>query len=369
MFKNALYYPHMVFQNSSWLKAMAMYYENIYRIVPDNIIPDDLAELQPLLEDSSIGRMIDPIRYVKTTADLFIRKKENWGAAALIGDNEEEREKRFIKLHETKIDVAVRNLFLSLGYQDTDSWINLPIGLASNYMLFLATEIAKINNLDLITDSWAPWTGTTYFNLNGGIDEFLLPCGNGEFNENIDDPFALFCLLIGEITPINICDIPAEKIIKFRDKRRDEISNFRIKVVELYEELECLEDPVVRYDAIQGKVKELKKAKREYQDSADLINAKKWFGLSFMGFPAPLALGSVLNIPATEIITLAATSIGIGGLFNIKNSKVELKKLKKDNPASLLVELHSNFKKYTRVRGGGDMNFHAFNCMEEFVND
>lgn len=369
MFKNALYYPYIAFQDPNWIKAIAMYYENIYRIVPNNMIPEDLEELQPLLEDSSIGRMIDPIRYVKTTSDLFLKKKENWGAAALIGDEEEEKEKKFIKVHESKTDIAVKNLFLSLGYQEADSWINLPTGLASNYMLFLATEIAKRNNLDLVTDSWAPWTGTTYFNLNGGISEFLLPCGVDGFDENIEDPFALFCLLIDKITPINICEIPAEKIVEFRNKRKDEIANFRIKVAELYEELQCLEDPVVRYDVIQEKVRELEKAKREYQDSADLINAKKWFGVSFMGFPAPLSLGSVLNIPATKIMTLAATSIGLGGLFNIKNSKIELNKLKKENPASLLVELHSNFKQYTSIRKGGDINCHAFNCMEEYVND
>lgn len=359
----------MAFQNPSWLKAIAMYYENIYRIVPDNIIPDDLEELQPLLEDSSIGKMLDPIRYVKTTTDLFLKKRENWDAAALIGDDEEEKEKNFIKVHESKTDVKVRKLFLSLGYEEANSWINLPTGLASNYMLFLATEIAKRNNLDLITDSWAPWTGTTYFNLNGCIDECLLPCGVDGYDDNVDDPFALFCLLIGELTPVNIYEIPAEKIVKFRDKRRDEISNFRQKVAELYAELQCLEDPVVRRDTIMDKVNELEKAKREYQDSADLIKAKKWFGVSFMGFPAPLGLGSVLNIPATQIITLAATCIGLGGLFSIKNSKLELNKLRETNPASLLVEINSSFKQYTTARGGGDINYHAFNCMEEYIND
>jgi len=264
--------------------------------------------------------------------------------------------KKFIDIH-------------TLGYQETDSWIDLPTGLASNYMLFLATEIAKKNKLDLITDSWAPWTATTYFNLDGNIDEFLLPCGVGGCSENINDPFALFCLLIGEITPINIYEVPAEKIVTFREKRRDEISNFRNKAEELYEELQSLEDPVVRYDSIINKVKELEKAKREYQDSAELIKVKKWCGTTFMGFPAPLSLGSVFDIPTTQIIALAATSIGLGGLFNIKNSKVELNKLKKDNPASLLVEIEHSFKRYTQARGGGDMNHHAYNCMQEYIND
>lgn len=365
MFRNALYYPHMAFRNASWLKAMAMYYENIYRIVPDGIILDDPEELQPLLEDACIGRMIDPIKYAKNTANIFLEKKESWNAVALSVVSEEE----FIKLHEGKTDKAVRDLFCSLGYENTDSWINLPTELASNYMLFLATEIGKKNKLNLITNEWAPWTATTYFNLNGGIDEGLLPCATGEFDEFVDDPFALFCLIISELIPMNISEIPAEKILEFREKRRDEISNFRRKVEELHEELQELNDPVVRYDYIVSKVKELEKAKQEYQDSADIIKAKKWFGVSFMGFPAPIALGSLFGISAAETMALTSTSIGLGGLFNIKNSKVELNKLKKDNPASFLVEMRRSFKQYTQARGGGDMNYHAYNCMEEFIND
>lgn len=63
MLNNALYCPYIAFNDSTWLKAMAMYYENIYRIVSDSIIPDDPEDLRPLLEDSSIGAMIDPLPY------------------------------------------------------------------------------------------------------------------------------------------------------------------------------------------------------------------------------------------------------------------------------------------------------------------
>ena len=33
-FQNALYYPHINFQNPHWVKSMAMMYDSIYRIVP-----------------------------------------------------------------------------------------------------------------------------------------------------------------------------------------------------------------------------------------------------------------------------------------------------------------------------------------------
>jgi hypothetical protein len=365
MINNALYYPYIEFHDVNWIKAMAMYYENIYRIVPENIIPNDPEELQPLLEDSSIGAMIDPTCYTRDTASTFLKKREGWYAAALTGDDDEDED--FVKFHADKIDQQVKRLFNNLGYAETDSWIDLPIGLASNYMLFLANEIGKRNRLNLITDEWAPWTATTYFNLNGDIDECQLYLQENE--HCIDDPFGLFCLIVSEIVPMNISEIPAEKIFNFRIKRKDEIANFRNSMSALYEELQKLEDPKVRYDYISGKIKDLKKAKLEYQKSADVISVKKWFGISFMGFPAPIALGSLFQIPTASTVALTAGSIALGGLFNIKNSEIELRKLQKENPVSLLMEMSNSFKNYTSSRGGGDMNFHAYNCMEEYVND
>jgi len=365
MLNNALYYPYIAFNDSAWLKAMAMYYENIYRIVPDNIIPDDPEDLRPLLEDSSIGAMIDPVPYTAGMADIFIEKTRDWSAAAISSTSEGERE--FSRLHTDKTDQKVKELFASLGYKETDNWLNIPTELASNYMLFLATEIGRRNQLSLITSEWAPWTATTYFSINGGVDEFIMPYGEGE--NFIKDPFALFCLILGEITPLNISDIPGEKICDFRVKRRDEIASFRTAVAELYNELQKLEDPKVRYDFINTKIDQLKKAKAEYQRSADIIKAKGWFGVSFMGFPAPVTLGALFNIPAASTVALALSGIAIGGLFYIKNAKAELRKLQKENPVSCLVEMRRSFKKYTSFRGVGDMNYHAFNCMEEYVND
>lgn len=135
MSNSALYYPYIAFRDVNWLKAMAMYYENIYRIVPDNIIPEDPESLQPLLEDGSVGAMIDPIPYTEGMANIFLEKAHNWSALAIRTTKQEERE--FSRLHADKTDKRVRELFASLGYRETDSWLDIPTELASNYMLFL----------------------------------------------------------------------------------------------------------------------------------------------------------------------------------------------------------------------------------------
>ncbi|MGC4010937.1 MAG: hypothetical protein QM805_19285 [Pseudomonas sp.] len=90
MQKNALFYPQIGLQNSSLTKAMALYYDKIYRIVPDNVIPDDAEDLQALLEEGSIGKTIDPAKYSKKASKDFLSKIEEWSAAALeFGEDDE----------------------------------------------------------------------------------------------------------------------------------------------------------------------------------------------------------------------------------------------------------------------------------------
>ncbi|KAB0671699.1 hypothetical protein F6V30_03730 [Oryzomonas sagensis] len=366
MEQNALFYPHIGLHNPSWIKAMALFYDTIYRIVPDNVIPDDSPELQPLLEEGSIGRMIDPAKYSKQASEEFLAKIDDWRAAALCFSDEEEQE--LSRLHTDKTDERVRELFREAGYKEENNWMYVPTALASNFMLYMANLIGTQNKLSLITSDWGAWTGTSYFGLNGQIDEFIINIGQ-ECDDDFAEAFGLFGLVLSELVPINIAEIPANDILKFRDKRRDEINNFRKCMHDLREELSKLESHEVKIGTIQDKVKELIRVQDQYKSSADIIKAKGWFGVSLMGFPAPMIFGQLFSIPHASTVALGAAGLSIGGLFNIQNTKEELRKLNQQNTASFLVELRKSFKGYTHARGGGDINFHAFNCMEEYVND
>ena len=203
MIKNALYYPQVNFSDSNWIKAMALFYENIYRIVPDNVIPDDPKELQPLLEEPAIGKMLDPARYSASASKKFLDDKLSWSAAAFDCNDENQVEKTLSRIHSAKMDQQVKDLFNSLGYNDMDEdWLYIPTELASHFMLYLANEMAKKNQLNLITQNWAPWTATSYYNLDGRFEDYI-PLYE-QNNEYSDDPFALFSLMIGEITPLNM---------------------------------------------------------------------------------------------------------------------------------------------------------------------
>ena len=57
---------------------------------------------------------------------------------------------------------------------------------------------------------------------------------------------------------------------------------------------------------IERKTRSLIRAQEEYKSSADVLKAKGWFGVSLMGFPAPLVFGKLLSIPAASTVSLAA---------------------------------------------------------------
>lgn len=105
------------------------------------------------------------------------------------------------------------------------------------------------------------------------------------------------------------------------------------------------------------------------KSSADIIKAKGWFGVSLMGFPAPIIFGKFMSIPTASTIALGVSGVAIGALFSLKSSREELKRLNVEQPSSYLVELRRTFRGYTKMRGGGHINYHAWNCMEEYVND
>ncbi len=366
MQKNALFYPQIGLQNSNLIKAMSLYYDNIYRIVPDNVIPEDAEDLQALLEEGSIGKSIDPAKYSKKASEDFLSKIDEWSAAAL--EYGEEDELVIARLHTEKTDEKVRELFRDAGFREDNDWMYVPTAIASNFMLYMANEISAKNQLSLITGDWGAWTGTSYFGVNGQIDEFIINIGRNHDDES-SEGFGLFGLMLNELVPINISEIPSEKILEFRERRHGEIEQFRHCMLELRNELSKLDAQEIRIDLINEKAKELSKAQEQYKASADLLKAKGWFGVSMMGFPAPIVFGQLMSIPTASTIALGAAGLAIGGLFNIQNTREELRKLNEKRPESFLFELRKSFKQYTGRRGGGDMNFHAYNCMEEYVND
>ena len=356
---SALYYPHINFNDESLVKTMAMFYDNIYRIVPNDYIPEDSSELQSILEDRRIGRPIDPSRYTKHVSQEFLDKVDNWNAAGLIPDNEDD-EIILDRIHSDKTDAAVKHLFDDLGFKKSSDWYHIPQGLASNYMLYLSKHIAEKNNLQLVTPDSNAFTATTYFRIDGGADDGLIPYE--EHLKYMYDSFALYSFAINRLTPENISEIPAHKIIQFREKRKDEIENFRNSIYTLQQELQVLDDEFVIADKINSAIKDFKKAQEDYHNSADMFKVTGWRGFWFMGIPAAVSMGSVFSsLPL--IATGAFSGMFLSGLYNISTTKEKLEELKNKKSISYLMNVNNLY--YSHQREG----YKLYDKMHEYAND
>lgn len=362
-FSSALYYPRISMQDPSFFKTLSLLYDRVYRIVPDGIIPDDNEELQPLIEAGIVGKAINPIPYSKRTAVEFLKKAENWNAAALDSFDDDIDISR---IHREKTDRSVRRLFEELGYAVDDDWYSIPTELASNYMLYLSKEIAGKNQLDLMTDEIGPWTATSYFNVDGEVDD--LACCDVELLSP-DNPFMLYSFILEQLFPVNIAEIPAHSLVKFKEKRHDEIRNLRETVFSLYAELSKVTEHDIRVDVIEQRVKELQIAQSDYQKSADIMNAQGWFGVSMFSFPGVGVLGTMLGLEPLASTILAGACALVGTIVNMSSTKESIKQMKKASPASGYMALSQDFRQFKDHRGGRDISHYAWNSMEEYVND
>lgn len=358
---NALYYPTISFQDPSWVKAMSLYHDRIYRIVPPTEKAIDHEELRPLIDTGLVGIKIDPVPYSREASQLFLDKiNGSWDAASLCGDPE--GKEALTRIHSTKVDQQVRDLFKTLGFREDGDWISVPHELASNYMLFLATQIAKRNQLSLLTDSLVSWSATTYFGLDGKM-EYSMPLD--ELRKSKNGSY-LFGLMLQDLVPVNIAEIPSDKIAKFKESRRAEIVNLKKSVEALQAEISQIEDDSVAADKVLDSISSVKQAVEDYQKSADLINAKGWFGVQMLGVPtSAIGLAKIFNISDVQTAVMVGTGIVLGGIYSLNAKKAELAKLAKDNPYSALALIGDKFRDYK----SSALNYKAYNCLEEYIND
>ena len=252
----ALYYPTIEFLNFSWLWSASLLWDRIYRIVPETYEPDDPENVRILTETGEIGIPIRPDSYAKNVAEEFLDKIDSgdWQAAAL----EFEVPEAYARLHQDKVDVELRNMIIAKGRASAqDEWIYVPTEFEALYMAYLAQTVSEKNNLQLLSDSSAAWTGATFFKYDGQIEDFP--------NEELTQQLAT--LVIRDFIPQNILEIRPQEIIKFREKYRDERQRFIGAIRTAAKAISECEDGTVYRDRIKDLKKDIEEALSDYRGS------------------------------------------------------------------------------------------------------
>lgn len=359
---SVLYCPNIDFVDSNEIKSLCLFYDNIYRIVPAGIIPDDSDELRPLLEHCSIGKSIEPTRYSKKASNQFMIDMKDYSAASL--QDHDEQDVQFKKIHSDKADIELRNMFMDLGYGMQGDWIYVPTGLATDYMVYLAREIAMQNNLSLTTNRLHANTAMNYFQVNGSVGEFVVPCSN-EMIEQYQIEYALFNIVVKNMVPYNLADISSQDILKFRESRRCEIVEFKKAISELYGAISTISENEIQVDEIVSAIKLYKTRLDEFRKSMDVMKVKAFGGISIMGIPAPASLAALLALEPVSTACLLVSGLVIGTAYNLEKYKVENRRETGKNPMAWLYYYKNELANgsYALIRE------RQWRSMEEFVND
>jgi hypothetical protein len=355
----ALYYPTIEFQDFEWLWSAALLWDRIYRIIPKYYKIDEPENIRLLTETGEIGIPIYPDSYIKETAHDFLEKVESgeWSAAAL----EFEIPEAYARIHQDKVDVELRNMIIAKGRADAhDEWLHVPIEFESVYMTYLANQVAKRNNLQLVTDKTAAWTGATFFAYNGEIADF----------PNEDKTQQLATLVLRDFIPTNILDIRPESILKFREKYKAERQRFLYSIRDAAKDFSECEDDKVYHDRIKDIKKEMEDALSDYKNSMQALNVAAWTGIKSISFPVVTKVASAISgteLDTSTLTVISSLGIGIGLVSGLKDWKEKRRKLEKSSDFSYLMHLERNWKGSALYNN--DYNYFLCREMEEFIND
>lgn len=315
MSNQILYYPTIQFQEQdyNWLWRASLLWDRIYRIVPENYILKEPSNIQELCSTGEIGIPLSPNRYSKEASAEFMRsiKKRAWHAAALEFNHAEIKEYEiYCRLHRTKVDVALRELMLMSqdAYEEND-WLNIPRGIANQYMIFLATEIASRNSLSLYTYNPDVWATSTFFMNPNTIQDNFYP--GSDYIE--DSRAALVQVFFKDIFPQNILGLPASKILEFRAKRADERAALQTAIDDFCNRLSLASDPKILEQIMNDEKAKVEDALANYRRSMDMmrvvqlggyIAALTTLGTDVMGYTS-------LNSHVIQGLTTAGIGIGL----------------------------------------------------------
>lgn len=355
----ALYYPTIEFQNYTWLWSACLLWDRIYRIVPKGYVPDDPENVQVLTETGEIGIPIYPDSYTKEVAEEFLKKIDSgeWQAAALEFDMPE----AYARLHQDKVDIELRNMIIAKGQAAAhDEWLSVPTEFEALYMTYLAAQISRKNNLQLLSESAAAWTGSTFFKFNGEIE----PCPIDEQTQQ------LATLVIRDFIPQNILDIRPQDLIGFRERYRDERQRFIAAIRDVAKAISECEDETVYKDRLEDLKKDIESSLTDYRGSMRALNVAGWTGIKSLSFPVVAKVATAIagkDLDVSTLFIISTLGVGLGLVSGFSDWKQKRRKLDKDSDYSYLMHLQRNWKGCARYNH--DYNYFLCRKMEEFIND
>lgn len=307
--KKYLYYPNLEPPNTEWLKFSLLYLEKFESIVPYNrqyLISDnyrqisnetDLVELYPPTYEQGERASEKAIWQAEKILERTYRTSGRFNRVNLYRDWQNNTNWNY-QIFSEKFSYQFGQFCIEnkIGQQNNDGLL-LPKELAFMFMTHLAQEISYERNGSIITDNRDFDNYTNYSRV---------------FKPSVRHRHEFIQGVLQLQIPSNISDISFDKLIEFRNKNRDRISEFNTQI-------ENVEDAIGNGLTEQNFINSFNNANKELMEQILLLGTRASM--------IPLATYMLINDPnalseeyARNILT--ALGIGLGGYFAVKKSLI-----------------------------------------------
>ena len=354
-----LYYPHIEFHSAEWVKKSLMFWDHIFRIVPDGYSPQDSDEIKPFVDAGLIINVNleneDKIEVTKRFTRLCKKMvSNNYRPAGLMGyDDEDEEEYEMVSKNkiDNRLYPYLDKIADTVNFSNND-WVIMNKSLARAYMFELSQVVAQRRCLNRGTDNDDVWSVGQYFSNKGYFNETL---------RNDDSKGYVCSLIVDDIIPAEIINVQSNKIINFVNERHDEKIALRGRIGTFIEELQKVRSQSHVSFLSDQFTADLKKEKDDLKKSMDFVkNGNIWEGI-MTGVNMTAAGMQALGFVGAPFFSrnLCATLIlgAVAGFCKYKG----MKKKAEVSDVSFLVGVDDMCKKR--------INLICSNNIDEFVND
>jgi hypothetical protein len=376
----ALYYPYADFQSEAWVKLALLNWSRIERIKPSSYPIEDRAATQ-LLFDLDWLQDIAPNPYqLRTVTDQFeeflnhfgqhlqakyaVDQRDSWPKAhfGTAPPGADERLAYVYASHGADVDkmtYRLRATFGNLGLgllelDDDDSmWLGLHPQLAAMYMCALTEVIADDRQLVPVTDDQRVHRAAGRSSLHR-LEEALTGRPEAAAKPSADEVESQYVeiALRSVLQPVNLDELPIERVIEFRGTHEPELRAFHDHVFDLSKEILTI-CQIADAEEIRYRLRDLYKSRTE-PELEDLQEQLRKFGIrSVLGFfqlridkdtaiqtigsAAAMAGAHILLGPAAPVVVPFA--ISAVAVPYVRRRRQEKERLEHKSPASLLLAL------------------------------
>ncbi|MDO6819629.1 hypothetical protein [Zobellia sp. 1_MG-2023] len=307
--KKYLYYPNLEPPNTEWLKFSLLYLEKFESIVPYNrqhLISDnyrqisnetDLVELYPPTYQQGERASEKAIWQAEKILERPYRASGRFNRINLYRDWRDRANWNY-QIFSEKFSYQFGQFCVAnrIGQQNVDGLL-LPKELAFMFMTHLAQEISYERDGSIITDNREFDNYTNYSRV---------------FRPSVRKRHEFIKGILNLQVPTNISEISFDKLIEFRNKNRDRISEFN-------RQIELVEDSIGNGLTEQSFIDSFNNANEELMEQILLLGTRASM--------IPLATYMLISDPnalseeyARNILT--SLGIGLGGYFAVKKSLI-----------------------------------------------